>query len=138
MEAVIEPVSTTGVRNEEAEAARPGLPAAPLVNAWPAVRCQIAFEGLPASEAVRGEVRAWLDRLGALTASMLTGNVLIESVDEAKKEQRYRATLELTMPRGVVVVGREHPNNVPHDDVYVAVRNAFRAARRQLELLAVT
>ena len=25
------------------------------------------------------------------------------------------------------------PSNRPHEDVYVAIRNAFRAARRQLE-----
>jgi hypothetical protein len=39
----------------------------------------------------------------------------------------------LTMREGVVVVTHDHPSNLPHEDLYVAIRNAFRAARRQLE-----
>jgi metallophosphoesterase superfamily enzyme len=88
-------------------------------------------------------VRAWLERLGALTISMIAGRVVIAAIDEDRKkgrkhkEQRYRVAMELSMPDGVVVVGHEHPSNAAHDDVYVAVRNAFRAARRQLELHAL-
>jgi hypothetical protein len=43
-------------------------------------------------------------------------------------------TLELAMPAGAVNIGPEHPSNHPHEDVCVAIRNAFRAARRELEL----
>ena len=43
--------------------------------------------------------------------------------------------MDLTMPTGVVVVDYDHPSNLPHEDVYVAIRNAFRAARRQLDAL---
>ena len=105
--------------------------------------CQIAFEGLASTDAVRAEVRAWLQRLGALTNSMIAGRVVIAAIDEDRKggrkhkEQRYRVAMELSMPDGVVVVGHEHPSNAAHDDVYVAVRNAFRAARRELELHAL-
>jgi len=35
-----------------------------------------------------------------------------------------------------VTVGPEHPSNGAHEDVYVAIRNAFRAARRRLEISA--
>jgi hypothetical protein len=41
--------------------------------------------------------------------------------------------MELVMPAGPVRVGPDHPANLPHEDVYVAIRNAFRAARRELE-----
>jgi len=96
--------------------------------------CQITFKGMDPSEAARVEVRGWLDRLGALTTPMIGGQVVIESVDEGRREdRRYHVRMELTMPEGVVVVGPEHPSNGPHEDVYVAIRNAFRAARRQLE-----
>ena len=37
------------------------------------------------------------------------------------------------MPHGVVAVAHDHPNNGVHEDVFVAIRNAFRAARRELE-----
>jgi hypothetical protein len=84
-------------------------------------------------EAVKLEVRAWLPRLGALTEQMTRGHVRIEVLDEHRRERRYRVGMELTLPDGIVAVTHVHPSNLPHEDVYVAVRNAFRAARRELE-----
>jgi ribosome-associated translation inhibitor RaiA len=97
--------------------------------------CHITFKGMDPTEAVRVEVRAWLDRLGPLTTSMIGGQVVVEAVDEGRRDdRRYHVRMELTMPEGVVTVGPDHPSNGAHEDVYVAVRNAFRAARRQLEV----
>jgi hypothetical protein len=101
----------------------------------PAHPCQIVFKGMDPTEAARVEVRAWLDRLGALTAPMIGGQVVIEAIDEGRREdRRYHVRMDLTMPEGVVSVGPDHPSNGPHEDVYVAIRNGFRAARRQLEI----
>jgi hypothetical protein len=96
--------------------------------------CQITFGGMTATEAPRVEVRAWLERLGALTATMIDGRVLIDVLDQGRSERRYQVRMELAMPRGVVVVGLDHPSNRPHEDIYVAIRNAFRGARRELEV----
>jgi ribosome-associated translation inhibitor RaiA len=115
-------------------------PPAPLV-ALPPARvvprrvCQIAFAGMLASEQARVEVHAWVERLGELTSSLTAGQVLIEAVDRNRKERLYRVRMELTLRTGVVVVDYDHHDNRPHEDVYVAIRNAFRAARRQLESL---
>jgi ribosome-associated translation inhibitor RaiA len=106
---------------------------APLGRSVPASVCQITFGGMDPSEALRVEVRAWLEKLGALTAPMTGGHVVIEAVEEGRKARCYRVRMELVMPEGVVVVGPDHPSNAAHEDVYVAIRNAFRAARRQLE-----
>jgi hypothetical protein len=95
--------------------------------------CQITFIGMDAVEAAKLEVRAWLPRLGVLTAEVTGGHVRIEAMDERRKERRYRVSMELAMPEGVVVVTHEHPSNSAHEDLCVAIRNAFRAARRQLE-----
>jgi hypothetical protein len=94
--------------------------------------CRITFHGFAASEPPRIEVRAWLSRLGALTAPMTGGEVAIEALDQGRKERQYRVRMELQMPRGPVIVGSDHPGNSSHEDVYVAIRNAFRAARREL------
>ena len=116
-------------------------PAVPVVAPPPVARvvarrvCQVAFAGMLASEPARVEVHAWVERLGELTAPMMAGNVLIEAVDRARKERHYRVRMDLTVPTGVVVVDYDHPSNRPHEDVYVAIRNAFRAARRQLDAL---
>lgn len=99
--------------------------------------CHITFKGMDPSEAGRVEVRAWLERLGPLTTPMIAGQVVIEAIDEGRRDdRRYHVRMALTMPEGVVTIGPEHPSNGAHEDVYVAIRNAFRAARRQLEISA--
>ena len=109
------------------------LPSTPAAHVAPRRACQITFGGMLASEPTRLEVHAWLDRLHTLTASMTGGQVLIEAVDRGRKERHYRVRMSLTLTTGVVIVDYDHPSNVPHEDVFVAIRNAFRAARRQLE-----
>jgi hypothetical protein len=106
-------------------------PAPPPIPPRP---CRIVFKGCAASEPPRVEVHAWLSRLGALTAAMTGGEVAIEAIDEGRKERCYRVRMELLMASGPLIVNADHPANPPHEDVYVAIRNAFRAARRELEL----
>jgi hypothetical protein len=85
------------------------------------------------AEAVRQEVRAWLPRLGVLAHQVTKGHIRIEALEAHRRERLYQAGMELTMPDGIVTVTQVHPSNLAHEDVYVAVRNAFRAARRELE-----
>jgi len=98
----------SGVARATSNGIEPSRPAAPSVPLRP---CRITFDGLYASEAPRIEVRAWLDRLGALTAPMTGGHVAIESIVQSRKERRYRVHMELTMPAGVVIVELDHPSN---------------------------
>ncbi|MBC8131350.1 MAG: HPF/RaiA family ribosome-associated protein [Deltaproteobacteria bacterium] len=88
---------------------------------------------MDAVDAAKLEVRAWLPRLGALTAELTGAHVLIEATDERRQQRQYRVRMDLTMPDAVVVIAHDHPSNASHEDLYVAIRNAFRAARRQLE-----
>ena len=111
---------------------------APVRQVAPRANCQIAFVGTTASEPPRAEVHAWLAKLGLLTAPMTEGRVVIEAVDEDHKERRYRVRMDLTMPHGIVTVGHDHPNNGAHEDIYVAIRNAFRAGRRELEAYSLS
>ena len=121
--------STEPSRDDPRQPPRPA-PAAPV---GPSRTCRIVFEGFTASEPARVEVRAWLERLGALTAAMTDGEVTMEALDRGHAERHYRVRMELAMPAGRLKIGPEHPSNRPHEDIYVAIRNAFRAAKRELE-----
>src|SRR2546430_17146051 len=110
---------------EAGEPLSAGAESAPLVailapelvaRVVPRGACQIAFAGMLASEPPRVEVHAWLDRLGALTASMTGGQVRIEAVDRGRKPQHYRVRMDLTLPTGVVAIDYDHPSNAPHED----------------------
>jgi predicted solute-binding protein len=45
----------------------------------------------------------------------------------------YSAHIELTVPGGMVVVNRDHGNDHAHDDLHLAIRDSFEAARRKLQ-----
>ena len=128
MEGPVDPIEGARVATEALEAPRPE-PTDPVIPARP---CRITFHGCTPSEPPKIEVRAWLSRLGSLTAPMTGGEVAIEALDQGRKERHYRVRVELMMPGGPVIVGADHPANFSHEDVYVAIRNAFRAARREL------
>jgi ribosome-associated translation inhibitor RaiA len=126
MAGLIEPSGEFHTKSNDSQPSR-------LPSSFPGRPCRVTFDGANAPEATRTEVRAWLERLGALTAPMTGGHVAIESIDEIRKDRVFRVRVELAMPAGVVVVGSDHPSNAVHEDIYVAIRNAFRGARRQLE-----
>jgi cold shock CspA family protein/ribosome-associated translation inhibitor RaiA len=96
---------------------------------------KIVFKGLDASRAVEAEVRAWLGKLAPLTtaAGITGGQITIEAVHQHNQGSRHHARMDLSIPGRALVIGPEHPGNAAHEDVYVAVRNVFRALRRQLE-----
>jgi hypothetical protein len=101
---------------------------------------QIIFSGLEGSEPVRTEVRAWLTKVAPLTgeAGITGGHVLIEATYQHHHGAgwRYQASLELaTSMNNATVVGSDCAGNNPSDDIYVAVRNVFRCARRALAAL---
>ena len=101
----------------------------------PNVRAHIPvkFSGVEVVEAAKVEVRAWLTRLGVLTEQLTAVQIEIESVEERRKPRLYRVRMELVMPANTVLVPFEHPSNVAHEDLFVAIRNGFRAARRLLD-----
>jgi cold shock CspA family protein len=50
-----------------------------------------------------------------------------------QKGNLYRVSVDLLVPGKELVVSRKGPKNHAHEDVYVAIRDAFGAATRQLE-----
>jgi cold shock CspA family protein len=47
--------------------------------------------------------------------------------------RRYHVRVRLTVPGEELVVSRDPGRDEPHEDVYVAIRDSFHAARRRLE-----
>lgn len=93
---------------------------------------EIAFHNLESSRAVQTAVRR---RAAALERfySRLTGcSVKIEAPPRHRRSgASFAVHIRLAVPGSVLVVSHEAGQG--HDDLYVALRDAFRAARRQLE-----
>ena len=95
---------------------------------------RITYRGMTQTDALEAAVHdriAWLEQHGA----RLNGcQVAIESPHRHhQKGQHFHVRVDLTLPGGEVVAGRSPPDHVEHEDCYLAIREAFRAARRQLD-----
>jgi len=94
----------------------------------------VSFDDLPVDEAVRD---AALDHVAQLErfSDRITGcHVVIAQPHRHQRRGRlYTVRVDLVVPGGEIVVNRDHHLDHAHEDVFVALRDAFDAARRRLE-----
>jgi len=86
------------------------------------------------SEAVEDRIRRMADKLERFDEDITGCHVVVEAPHRHHhKGQLYEVKLDIRVPDGELVVNREHRGLHAHEDVHVAVRDAFDAAVRQLE-----
>lgn len=95
---------------------------------------QITFRNLDASEAVEAKIRARADELDHHFDRITGCRVAVEAVNPRDHKGRlYRVRVDLTVPGAEIVVNHAPSEDHSHEDIYVAVRDSFDAARRRLE-----
>lgn len=91
----------------------------------------IVFEGMPASEFVDRQVRSEAQKLEKFFDRITAGRVVVEKFG---KGHHFAVRIRLDLPGGgTVVVSREPKDLARAQDGYAVIRDAFDAARRQLE-----
>ncbi|NOQ89565.1 MAG: 30S ribosomal protein S30 [Gammaproteobacteria bacterium] len=95
---------------------------------------QINFRNISQSDAVEARVRERADKLNKFYDQIMTCSVMIEAPHgHHHKGNLYHVRIDLTVPNGEIVVNRDPKEHQAHEDVYVAIRDAFDAARRRLQ-----
>jgi len=95
---------------------------------------QIFFHGLDHSPAVEAAVRRRAEELERLSDRLIACRVVLEAVDHRHHQHsRYRVRIELALAGHVVVADSGPGQHHAHEGIYVAIRDAFEAARRQLQ-----
>jgi ribosomal subunit interface protein len=90
---------------------------------------QILFIGMEPSAAVEAAAIAKIEKLDLFSEDLMACRVTIELADKHKRQGRtFNVRVGLTMPGREIVVDRAHD-----EDLYVAMREAFDDAKRQLE-----
>jgi len=98
---------------------------------------KVSFRGVEASEAVEARVRERIARLQRTHERVDRCEVVIESPHHHKhKGELYCVRIRLHVPGQDLMIDHAGPKDQAHQDVYVAVRDAFDAAERRLEDLA--
>jgi len=95
---------------------------------------EIAFRNMDPSDAVETRARELAEKLNRYHDRIMACRVVIEASHKHKhKGGVYHVRIDLTVPGNEIVINRESHQNKSHEDVYVAMRDAFNAAYRKLE-----
>jgi ribosomal subunit interface protein len=95
---------------------------------------QISFRNMDPSPAVEERIRKKAAKLERFHDRIVGCNVVVEAPHRHQhKGKLYTVRLDISVPGKDIVVDRAGPADPAHEDVYVAIRDAFAAAARQLE-----
>jgi ribosomal subunit interface protein len=93
------------------------------------VPLQITVRNMDHSDALDQHIREKARKLEAFYANLIGCHVTVEELQRHKRQGRlFNVRIHLTMPGGEIAVNRDGD-----EDVYVALRDAFDAAKRKLE-----
>ncbi len=95
---------------------------------------QISFRNMEPSPAVETRVRQKAKKLEQYFHHLTSCRVVVEAPHRHHhKGKIYHVRIEMGVPRKPeLVVSNEREENHAHEDVYVAIRDAFSTAQRQL------
>jgi cold shock CspA family protein len=95
---------------------------------------QITFRNDLHSDALEADIREKAAKLDQFYEKVMACRVMVEAPhSHHHKGNLYHIRIDLTVPGGELVVKRGPKEHHAHEDPYVAVRDAFDAARRQLQ-----
>ena len=99
-----------------------------------AMGVQISFRGMTSSPSVEAQVRSKAAELLQFSDRISACRVMLEAAHRRHRQGTiYHVRVELAVPGGKLVIGREAGEDHAHEDLHVAVRDAFNAARRRLQ-----
>ena len=89
---------------------------------------------MPPSEAIESKIREKTAKLESFYERIMSCRVVVEAPHRRhRKGKLYHVRIDMTAPGGEIVINREPSRHASHKDVYVAIRDAFDAARRKLQ-----
>ncbi|TAN68342.1 MAG: HPF/RaiA family ribosome-associated protein [Methylobacter sp.] len=95
---------------------------------------QVTFRGIPHSDAVEAKIREKVTKLEKFHSHIMGCKVAVEAEHHSHHQgNQYHIRIDITTPRKELIISREHHDKKAYEDIYVAIRDAFNAAARQLE-----
>ena len=95
---------------------------------------ELSYRNLEGSPAIEEHVRKRVQKLERMAPDLIACRVVIE-VPHRHHHQGviYHVRIDATLPEHEVVVSRDPGEHHAHEDLYVAIRDAFDAVERRLE-----
>jgi len=95
---------------------------------------QITFRGMKTSDAIEAHIRDRIDELDRFHQGIMSCRVVVDCGHRHHRKGRiYHLSIDIKIPGHEIAVKRDPPEHRAHEDINVAIRDAFDAARRQIE-----
>ena len=95
---------------------------------------QITFRGMDPSKAIEAKIRERTDELSQFYDRITSCRVTVETGHHHhRKGNLFHLVVNIAVPGDEIVVNRDPSGDHAHEDIHVAIRDAFDAARRQIE-----
>ena len=95
---------------------------------------QITFRQMEPSAALEARIRELAARLDRFSQHILRCRVIVEPLPQHSHQGApHEIHIDITLPGEEIAIRHSAPADHTHEDPYVALRDAFRAARRRLE-----
>lgn len=95
---------------------------------------QVVFHNLEQTDAINDAVQKRINKLERFCSQIIAGRVVLDSPHNNHHKGRvYSVGVEVHTPEIEVRVNQDQHDNHAHEDLYVAIRDAFDVAERQLK-----
>jgi ribosomal subunit interface protein len=95
---------------------------------------QVTFRNLEPTESLENDIQKKAEKLERFFDQIMSCRVVMEANHKHQhKGNLYHVRIDITVPGHEIVVSKESHDKKAHEDAYVAIRDAFEAAKRQLE-----
>ena len=98
---------------------------------------KITFRQMDSSPSVEAAAAKEVEHLERIHPNLRACDVVVEAPHRHQRQGRhFHIRVQLAVAGADVVASRDAGHDAGHEDVYVALRDAFRAVRRKLDTLA--
>ena len=98
------------------------------------IPCQVSLRHVADGDRVRESVLEHVEQLARFCDRILHCRVMVEAPHPRHRTGNiHHVRIDITVPGREIVVKRDPPANQEREDLRIALREAFRSARRQLE-----
>ncbi|QDU39784.1 Cold shock protein CspB [Maioricimonas rarisocia] len=95
---------------------------------------ELSFRNLDHDPVIEEEIRGYVAKLEEFFDRITSCKVIVEAPHQRHRQGNlFQVRIRLAVPRTEIVVDRASGSSPAHEDLHVAVRDAFKSARRQLQ-----
>jgi ribosomal subunit interface protein len=96
---------------------------------------EVSFRHMAQSNAIEEEIRRKADKLDRFYPRITGCRVVVEASNRrtSTKAMLYRVRVDVTVPGGEIVAERQPSHQPLHEDLHIAIRDAFDSMKRELQ-----